>query len=78
MTTPDKLTGVPTRHRDEIRRRWRRTVNWLGQVQWFAVFALIAAVVAVVVSTVWRPTLEQALAVDALALTMAVLSLREE
>lgn len=78
MTTPDKLTGVPTRHRDEIRRRWRRTVTFLTEVHWFAVVALIAALAAVVVSTVWRPNLEQTLAVGALALTMAVLSLREE
>lgn len=69
---------MPTKRRDEIRRRWRRTVTWLTGIHWFAVIALIAAACGIVLSTVWQLTIEQVLAVGALALTLAVLALREE
>lgn len=69
---------MPTNYRDEIRRRWRRTVTWLSGIHWFAVLALVAAIVSVVLSTAWHLTTEQGMAIGALALTLAVLSLREE
>ena len=69
---------MPTRLRDELRRRWRRTVYLTSQVRWFAVLAIVAALAGIVLSSAWHLSTELVLAVGALALTLAVLALREE